>query len=97
MGIRRSWKFLVLGALFLLLVFFGGLFYFRPPVLLVSDAAFEALYGTRRAWEKRIFLSLRFFRQIKIVLAAENAGADMLIFAVEEVHNAPYCVLFPNR
>jgi hypothetical protein len=97
MDVRRSWKFLVAGFLFSCLILGGGFFYFRSPVVLVSDAAFDALYGIRRTWEKRILLSLRFFRQVKIVLAAENTGADMLVFAIEEAHGAPYCVLFPYR
>jgi hypothetical protein len=75
----------------------AGFFYFRPPVLLVSDAAFDALYGVRRAWEKRVELSLRCFRRVKVVPAAENIGADMLVFALEETVQTPYCVLFPYR
>jgi hypothetical protein len=97
MKICLSGKILVAGGVFLAFVLGAVFFYFRPPVVLVSDASFDALYGVRRTWEKRITLSLRFFRRVKPVPVAENTGSDMLVFAVEEAALTPYCVLFPYR
>lgn len=74
-----------------------GVFWFRAPVLFVTDAPFNALYGLRRAGIKRLETTLRMMRQIKPVLIGENAGPDMVVFAVEEAHSAPYGVLFPYR
>ncbi|MHB9292482.1 hypothetical protein Holit_01580 [Hollandina sp. SP2] len=74
-----------------------GVFWFRAPVLLVTDAPFDALYGIRRARIKRLEITLRMMRQIKPVLIGENAGPDVVLFAVEEAHSAPYGVLFPYR
>jgi hypothetical protein len=97
MKIFRSRKILVFGGVLLAFILGGGFFYLRPPLILVSDASFDALYGVYRTWEKRIGLSLRFFRRVKPVVAAENIGSDMLVFAVEEAARSPYGVLFPYR
>lgn len=74
-----------------------GVFWFRAPVLFVTDAPFNTLYGLQRARIKRLETTLRIMRQIKPVLIGENAGPDMVTFAVEEAHRAPYGVLFPYR
>ncbi|MDR2101029.1 MAG: hypothetical protein LBP43_00485 [Treponema sp.] len=94
MKIFRSARALVLGGI-LLIFLAAAFFYFRPPVLLVSDVAFEAIYGSRRTWGKRLELSLRFFRRVRPVSVADNIGPDMLVFAIEESAQTPYCVLFP--
>ncbi|MDR0722248.1 MAG: hypothetical protein LBF75_05560 [Treponema sp.] len=90
-------RYLVLGVGLLLAGLLTGVFWFRAPVLFVTDAPFNALYGLRRAGIKRLETTLRMMRQIKPVLIGENAGPDMVVFAVEEAHSAPYGVLFPYR
>jgi hypothetical protein len=75
----------------------AGLFFLRPPVVLVTDAAFEGLYGFRRTWEKRIETAIRLFRPVAIARIAENTGSDVVAFAVEEAAPRPYAVLFPYR
>ncbi|MDR3166996.1 MAG: hypothetical protein LBT93_03545 [Treponema sp.] len=95
MKIYRSPKVLIFGGILLIFTLGAAFFYFRPPVLLVSDGAFDTLYGNRRARGKRIELSLRFFRRAKTISVAENIGPDMLVFAIEEAARTPYCVLFP--
>jgi hypothetical protein len=73
----------------------------RPPVLVVTDAPFTDLYGPRRVLTSRIRSSLALFRLVKPVMIAEDAGPDVLVFAVEDAAAAglsrPYCVLFPYR
>ncbi|MDR1985957.1 MAG: hypothetical protein LBP88_03160 [Treponema sp.] len=92
---KKRYLVLVLGVLLVSLL--TGVFWFRAPVLLVTDAPFNALYGIRRAGIKRLETTLKMMRQIKPVLIGENAGPDMVLFAVEEAHSAPYGVLFPYR
>lgn len=73
----------------------AGIFFFRAPVLLVTDIPFNALYGIGRSRLKSIETSLKLFRWVKPVIVAENAGPDMVAFAVEAAAPAPYRVLFP--
>jgi hypothetical protein len=75
----------------------AGVFFSRPPVVLVTDAAFDGLYGLWRTRLKRIETSLRLFRPVAIARIAENTGSDVVVFAVEEAAAAPYVVLFPYR
>jgi hypothetical protein len=97
MGINGRRRYVILGAVLLILISGIVSFYVRSPVLLVTDISFDALYGVRRSREKQIALSLRFFRRVKTVSVAENIGTDMLAFAVEEAHRNPCGVLFPYR
>jgi hypothetical protein len=74
-----------------------ALFFVRSPVLLVTDEAFDVLYGQRRALVRRVEASLRLFRQVKPVIIAAGAGPDIVAAAVREAGKNPYCVLFPYR
>jgi hypothetical protein len=97
MGIRR-WR--TLFVFFGILIVLGiglCLLFFRAPVIIVTDAPFNALYGFRRSQIKSIEISLTLLRRVKPVLIAENAGPDMVVFTVEEFEPSPYCVLFPYR
>jgi hypothetical protein len=87
----------VLGGFLVLLAAAALVFRLRSPVILVSDAPFAALYGALRGRKKQLELSLRFFRPFRTVITGENAGADMVVFAVEEISKSPYAVLFPYR
>jgi hypothetical protein len=95
MGIRKSRRFFVFGGIGAILALGTGIFFFRAPVLLVTDIPFNALYGIRRSQIKAIETSLKLFRRVKSVIVAENAGPDMVAFAVEAAAPAPYRVLFP--
>ncbi|GHV17887.1 hypothetical protein FACS189493_6350 [Spirochaetia bacterium] len=85
---------LVLGAA---LVGTGLVFWLRSPVLVVSDLAFDSLYGLRRIRDKQVELSIKLFRRVKTVRIADSAAADVAVFAVEEAAAKPYSVLFPYR
>jgi hypothetical protein len=74
-----------------------AVFFIRSPVLLVTDASFEDLYGRGRSRRKRLELSLGLFRRLKTVEIAGDAGADLAAFAAEAALSSPYCVLFPYR
>ncbi|MDR3161967.1 MAG: hypothetical protein LBU28_10180 [Spirochaetaceae bacterium] len=71
--------------------------FFRPPVILVSDAFFDGIYGPWRTRIKQAETALRLFRPVKIVTIGENADSEMAALAVEETEDSPYGVLFPFR
>jgi hypothetical protein len=78
--------------------FLGAAFlFFRPPVLILTDAPFTALYGRRRVRLRQIQASLALLRRVRPVFLAGDAGPDMILFAVEAVSSRPYCVIFPPR
>jgi hypothetical protein len=66
-------------------------------VLILTDGPFDALYGAARARRARIETSLRLFRRVKPVRAAETAGPDAILLLLEAASPRPYCVLFPRR
>ncbi|MCL2277308.1 MAG: hypothetical protein FWC21_05360 [Treponema sp.] len=69
----------------------------RSPVLIVTESSFLTLYGERRI-NRTVFLSsLSLYRPVKIVEIANNAGADIVHYAVAEISQNPYCVIFPRR
>jgi hypothetical protein len=78
------------------LLVLAAVFFIRSPVLLITDAPFENLYGRSRSRAKRLELSLRFFRRVKTVEITGD-GADLAAFAAEAAFPSPYCVLFPYR
>ncbi|MDR3172033.1 MAG: hypothetical protein LBU17_10465 [Treponema sp.] len=97
MDIHRGKKsYLILG-LVIIVALGGGLFFLRAPVLVVTDASFNALYGIRRGRVKHIETACKLFRQVKLVFIGDSAEPEMVAFAVEEKAASPYCVLFPYR
>jgi hypothetical protein len=73
------------------------LFFLRPPVLVVSDTQFSALYGAPRIKRAQFTASLSLFRRVKVVTVADSAGDDVVTIAVEAAVKKPHCVLFPYR
>jgi hypothetical protein len=71
-------------------------FFIRPPVLIVTDAPFAALYGISNLKKQRISASLSLFRPVKPVMVADGVSADMVSLAVVEASTRPLCVLFPR-
>ena len=69
----------------------------RSPVLIVSEEAFNALYGSKRIKTEILLDSLVMFRRIKMITVADDAGEDIVPPAISEVSSNPYCVLFPFR
>jgi hypothetical protein len=71
----------------------------RAPVVVVSDAAFELLYGENRAvFERRLF-ALRVFRPVRLALVSEEAApaASAEAAAASSEGGKAACVLFPLR
>jgi hypothetical protein len=98
MGLRKNKKKLFLWGILVFIPLLGtGIFFSRPPILIVTDPFFDALYGQWRIREKRLILSFQFFRPVKPVVIGENADQDMVPFGVEAASARPYCVLFPFR
>jgi len=97
MVIARIRKFLPLLIVLIILSGAGGTFYFRPPVLIVTDLSFVKLYGTFRLTVKGIKTSLAFFRRVAPVVVAESAGPDLMALAVDGASKRPEAVVFPSR
>ncbi|MDR0524959.1 MAG: hypothetical protein LBG90_03710 [Spirochaetaceae bacterium] len=74
----------------------GG-FFARSPAVVVTDSAFDVLYGPDRTRRKVGAASLKLFRRVRPVPVADNADPDMVAFAVEEAEADPYCIIFPYR
>jgi len=72
-------------------------FFSRPPVLVVTDIPFAALYGEARIRMRRAFASVALFRQVLPVLIADDASPDIVIAAVSAASENPFVVLFPRR
>jgi hypothetical protein len=73
------------------------IFYIRPPVLIVTEQSFIELYGKERLHNESFFSSLALFRSVKTVAVANDAGDDIVPFAITEASIKPYCVIFPLR
>ncbi|WP_461246845.1 hypothetical protein [Treponema sp. R6D11] len=72
-------------------------FYIRSPVLIVTEQSFIELYGKERINNESFSTSLALFRPVKVVAVANDAGEDVVPFAITEAAIKPYCVLFPLR
>ncbi|MCL2762430.1 MAG: hypothetical protein FWD36_04370 [Treponema sp.] len=72
------------------------IFFSRTPVLVVTDIPFVALYGEDRLQQQQRSASLSLFRQVKPLLVADGASPDMLVVAITEAAENPWCVLFPR-
>jgi len=73
------------------------IFFTRSPVLVVADQSSVLLYGASRVRSDTLKSSLTLFRRVKPVIAADDAGDDILQFVIAEVSSRPFCVLFPLR
>jgi hypothetical protein len=77
----------------------AGLFLFvwlRPPVVIVTDRAYLALYGQKRAETKQRLLTLRLWRRVRFAPVADDAGVEAAAFAVGALSAAPALVIFPE-
>jgi hypothetical protein len=91
----------VLGILALLFLVALSLFYLRAPLLVLTDDAFDELYGPARVEKAEFLLSLRVFRplrEIRVALAASPDGATIAaVVAGGHGSRLPSGVLFPWR
>jgi hypothetical protein len=93
-------KLLLLSIVFAFILVFGviaGAFFYRLPVLIVTDYSFMAVYGSGRLREIESRLSRKLFRRLIPVYIDENAGPDIVSFAVEDTFQTPFAVFFPHR
>jgi hypothetical protein len=94
---RRLTRFLPLAAVVLCLAAVLGVFFSRPPVLFVTDPSFNVLYGNLRARLKQAEISLKLYRRLIPVQAAETAGSGAVALAVTAAAAVPHAVIFPYR
>ena len=91
-------KVLIIAATFVLAVSVPVFVFFsRSPVLIVTDSSSTLLYGESRSREELLRASLVLFRRVREVAVVDDAGDDILQFAIAEVSPKPFCVLFPLR
>ena len=67
------------------------------PVLIIADHSFILLYGESRTRNELASSSMALFRPVKLVTIADDVSADIIQFAIAEVSQNPFCVIFPLR
>ncbi|MDR0473110.1 MAG: hypothetical protein LBH43_05525 [Treponema sp.] len=72
-------------------------FFIRAPVLLITDASFNSIYGAWRMKKKQAEVSLSLFRPFRLVTVSEGASPDLIAISVKAASSAPYVVFFPYR
>lgn len=79
--------------------FAGGVFFVRRPIVIVSDQAFELLYGKERNGRMSALLSVRAFRPVRTAIVAADAAPASAADAAAEAAGARGAafVLFPER
>jgi hypothetical protein len=75
----------------------AGIFFARKSVVIVTDTAFESLYGTKRALTSRVVNSLRLFRPVRVMTIPSGAGSDQIASAAVHTSSRPLCIVFPYR
>jgi hypothetical protein len=94
---KPGWSFFLKAALVVLLGAAAGFFLIRPPVLIVTDASFNTLYGPMRARFSGIESSFTLGRRVIPVPVSESASPDVIVLAVRAAAPSPHAVLFPYR
>jgi len=94
---KRVKLLVVIGLLLAALAAATLFFVSRPPVLVVTDIPFAALYGERRILRRQVTASLALFRRVTPVMIADDASPDILIAAILYAYREPFAVLFPSR
>ena len=74
---------------------FTYLFFLRAPVVLLSDAYFDTVYGERHIQIGQLEASFRIFRQIKIARVSEDTSERGIIDAINSASMFPSAVFFP--
>jgi hypothetical protein len=97
MNRERVKKYLVLLGIVIFLPIGAGAFLHRAPVVVVTDEAFNELYGKWRVLASLMRMQAELLRPVKQAIIGEEAGADMVSIAVGVAAKSPYCVLFPYR
>jgi hypothetical protein len=82
-----------------LLFLLGGtaVFMLRPPIVVITDDVFSAIYGARREHIKRIEMSARLFRRVKLTRISEGVEVDAVVLAAQDAGRGARAVLFPYR
>jgi len=86
-------------SIIMLLLGVASFFVFRHPLVIVSDEAFETLYGERRAANARLSISVRLLRPVRTAMIAPSASAEATADSAELAGRGkhPVLVLFPDR
>ncbi len=69
----------------------------RKPVVVVTDASFEELYGPARSRHRKIRAAFAVWRRIEVATVGESAVPAAAADAAAEASSDPFCVVFPFR
>jgi len=97
LNIKLSRKTAIAAIIVLAVISLLFIFNIRSPVLIVTEQSFIELYGQERAQKEAFSTSFALLRPVKTVVVANDAGEDIVPFAVTEASIRPYCVIFPLR
>ncbi|MCL2374269.1 MAG: hypothetical protein FWC65_03395 [Treponema sp.] len=95
-GIKKKRTLRALAALLVVFIL-AGVFFSRPPVLVIADSSFYLIYGSQRQRLAAMRASLDLFRRVIVVPVSEHAGPDVIALVAEAVSRSPKAVLFPQR
>ena len=73
------------------------IFLCRSPVIIVADTASMLLGGEARIRRESAAAAFALFRPVKTIIMADDAGDDVIPYAIDKASRRPYCVLFPLR
>ena len=90
-------KIIIISASAAILIMPVIIFLTRSPVLIIAEQSFIELYGQERLRTNNFRSSLALFRRVKTVITAQDAGDDIIRFAIQDVSKRPHCVIFPLR
>jgi len=94
---RKPIPLIIAASIALAIIIVLTIFNVRSPVLIVTEQSFIGLYGKKRLRNEALLSSFSLFRAVKTVVVTNDAGDDIVPFAVAEISIKPYCVLFPLR
>lgn len=98
LALKFQRKKLAIAAGFALILFTPFFIYLaRSPVIIVTDQSSVPLYGEARIRRETRNASFALLRKVKTVSVADDAGNDIVRFAIAEASSSPYCVIFPLR
>jgi len=94
---KKKNKLIILIILVIIALVTFAVYQLRSPVLIITEQSFVGLYGEKRLQNQSLRLSISLFRPVKAVIIANDAGDDIVPYAITEVSTRPFCVIFPYR
>jgi hypothetical protein len=96
MKLKKKTLIIAAAAAFLAIILLS-IYLARSPVIIVTDLSLVMLYGEKRIKAETAKASLPMLRRVKTAGIADDAGEDIVQFAITGISKRPYCVIFPLR